>query len=159
MPQNPFTKANNRILISGDPLIAELEVGANATAAKMIPGTIVVHDTNAQDVKESGAEPHSVVGVLEAMPTMKKTDAYAVGDQCRVIMSACVCQVRLKAGENIAVGDRLKAEADGLAAKLATGALGAQGAPIGYALEASNVAEVTYIAIMFLPGIEAETAA
>jgi len=160
MPQNPFTKPANRILISpANALVAEFEVGANATAAEMIPGAVVINDTNAQDVKESGDEPHAVVGILECAEDMLYTDHYAVGDQCPVIMGPAICQVRLKASENISIGDRLRAMDNGLAAELATGVIGAQGATIGYALEASNVAAIAYITIMFLPSVEAQTAA
>ena len=37
MPQG-IVKPSNQIVAAGDPLTVELEVGANATAAEMLPG-------------------------------------------------------------------------------------------------------------------------
>ena len=44
MPQG-VVKPANQIIAAGDPLVIEGEVGANATAAKMIPGRIVIFDS------------------------------------------------------------------------------------------------------------------
>jgi len=161
MPQLPFTKPANQILISpDDALVVELEVGANATAAEMLPGIVVIADTNAQDVQESGAEAHAYYGVLEVRSDMLITDHYAVGDQCRVIMGPAIVQVLVKTGEDINIGDRLITGGDGLVVEQAAGALGEQGATIGYALEDSGGAlgADTLLAIMFLPAVEAQTA-
>lgn len=161
MPQNPFIHPSNRILISEESTahIKEFEVGANATPAKMLPGSIVIFDAAAGAVKESGLEAHSYYGILEVMGDMGRADAYAVGDQCRVITGECYCLVRLKASENVSIGERLICGADGLAVKATVGAIGTQGATIGYALEASNSVAIAFIAIHFIPSVEAQAAA
>lgn len=161
MPQNPFIQPTNRVLISEESTahLKEFEVGANATPAEMLPGSIVIFDTVAGAVKECGAEAASYYGILEVMGDMGRADAYAVGDQCRVITGECYCLVRLKANENVSIGERLICGADGLAVAATVGAIGEQGATIGYSLEASNVAQIAFIAIHFLPSVEAQTAA
>jgi len=57
MPQY-LVKPANQVVVAGNPLRLEFEVGANATAAEMLPGRLVIHDTNDGDVKER--EAHSV---------------------------------------------------------------------------------------------------
>ena len=41
MPQG-VVKPSNQIVAYGDPLAVEMEIGANATTAKMLPGRVVV---------------------------------------------------------------------------------------------------------------------
>ena len=159
--QNPFIVPTNRTLISEESTahIREFEVGANATPAEMIPGSIVIYDTTAGAVKESGLEAHTYIGILEVNSDVGPADHYAVGDQCRVITGECYCIVRLKANENVSVGEQLICGADGLAVAATTGLIGEQGATIGYALAASNVASIVRLPIHFLPSVEAQTAA
>lgn len=65
-------------------------IGANATAAYMIPGKRVMFDTNDNEVKEGGTDPSDNIGVLgyEASPlAFKPADrdtAYARGDHVAV---------------------------------------------------------------------------
>ena len=44
MPQ-AIVKPANQVLVHGKPLCAEMEIGANATAAKMLPGIVVIFDS------------------------------------------------------------------------------------------------------------------
>ena len=55
MPQG-IVKPSNQIVAAGDPLTVEMEVGANATPAKMLPGRVVIFDAADQTVKEAGAK-------------------------------------------------------------------------------------------------------
>ena len=132
-------KPANQVLIAGNPIYLEAEIGANATEAKMLPGRFVIHDTVDGDVKEAGAKALNVLGQLDVAAEKKESDAYAVGEQARLLTGIYVGKVTLLAAENVAPGDRLVTAADGKVAKLAVGALGATGAVIGVALEASNV--------------------
>lgn len=138
MPQG-IVKPVNQIVASGKPLIVEMEVGAHATAAKMLPGRLVIFDDTDWSVIEAGAKADNVVGFLEVAPDKKKTDAFALGDQVKVIMTDCIALLTLLASENVARGDPLVAAADGKVAKQAVGAMGGQGSVIGWALESSNV--------------------
>ncbi|MDH5390746.1 MAG: hypothetical protein OEX10_06300 [Candidatus Bathyarchaeota archaeon] len=132
-------KPANQVLIAGNPIYLEAEIGANATPAEMVAGRFVIHDTNDGDVKEAGAKALNVLGQLDVAPDKKESDAYAVGEQARLLTGVYEGKVTLLAGENVAPGDRLVTAANGKVAKLAVGALGAQGAVIAVALESSNV--------------------
>ena len=132
-------KPTNQVVAHGDPLRTEMEVGANAVAAKMLPGTIVIFDSTDFTVKEAGAKAAGWLAILDVAPDKKKADAYAVGDECSVIEGECYAVLRLKASENVTRGDKLVTAADGLVAKQAVGAMGAQGRVIGEVLESSNV--------------------
>lgn len=137
MPQG-IVKPLNQIVAYGDPLTVEMEVGANATAAKIVPGRAVIFDDSDETVKEAGAKADNCVGFLEVAPNKKKSENYAVGDQARVVVGECLAVLTLLAGENVARGDRLVTAADGKLAKLATGAMGAQGSVVATAWESSN---------------------
>jgi hypothetical protein len=157
MPQG-LVKPANQIIVSGNPLTVEMEVGANATAAEMLPGALVIFDTVAQTVQEADDESAGDVGVLDVVAGTLSTTAYAVGDQVPVIFGDCICLMRLKASENVGLGDALVSGADGLVKKLAVGAMGAQGRVIGYAWEASNVTTIATIMVHFCPSAEAAAA-
>lgn len=161
MPQG-YVKPANRVLVDdlgGQGQIREFEVGANATAAKMLPGNAVITDTLADAVKEAGAKADSIVGVLEIGPTNNLTTAYTAAAQCRVLQGHFIAQIRLKASENIAIDALLVSAADGQFAKLAVGVIGGQGAIVARALEASNVTTVAYIlAEVWTAGWEAAAA-
>jgi hypothetical protein len=65
-------------------------IGANATAAYMLPGTLVMNDTNDNEVKEAGSDPSDNIGILgyedtpiQYQPT-NRTTAYAVGDHVAI---------------------------------------------------------------------------
>jgi len=138
MPQF-LVKPGNQILVAGNPLMVEMEIGANATAAKMLPGRLVIFDTTDGTVKEAGAKADNVVGILDVAPNKLESDAYAVGDECEIIAGECIAKLTLLASENVTRGDPLVAAADGKVAKQAVGAMGAQGTVIGHAWESSNV--------------------
>ncbi len=157
MPQG-IVKPSNQIVAAGDPLTVEMEVGANATAAKMLPGRVVIFDDADQTVKECGAEAAGEVGFLEVDGTHKTTDAYAVGGQVPVVFGECVAVLTLLASENVTRGDPLVAAADGKVAKQAVGAMGAQGKVIGYAWESSNVTTDAAILAHWQPAAEPKAA-
>ncbi len=121
---------NNSIIAEDKGLvIEEFEVGANATAAKMLPGTAVIIDTIAGDVKEAGAKATGVIGWLIEAPDGDITTAYAIGDVCRVVTGGhgkLMVRRTANAG-NITQGTPLVTAADGLATLMAVGAMGSQG--------------------------------
>ena len=151
MPQG-VVKSSNQIVAYGDPLAVEMEVGANATAAKMLPGRVVVFDDADQTVKEAGAKAASVAGFLEVAPAKKKTDAYVVGDQAKVVVGECLAVLTLLANESVVRGDNLVTAADGKLAKQAVGAMGSQGTVVAEAWESSNVATDAEILVHWKPG-------
>ena len=101
-------------------------VGANATAAKMIPGTVVCFDTNDNEVKECGAQDVSgnaaaPLGILgyEASPLAFKPatrdTAYALGDHVAIHNTPGMrFRGRLATGQTVVPGTKLKVAADGL---------------------------------------------
>ena len=138
---------NNSIIAEDNGLIIEeFEVGANATAAKMLPGTAVILDTVAGDVKEAGAKATGVIGWLIEAPDGAITTAYAVGDTCRVVTGGYgkLMVRRVANAGNITQGTPLVTAADGLAALMAVGAMGSQGDVI--AIGAEILADSTAIA-------------
>jgi hypothetical protein len=153
LPQG-LVKPANQIIAFGDPLAVEMEVGANATAAKMLPGRLVIFDDVNQTVKEAGAKAVGEVGVLDVVASKLKTDAYAVGNQAPVIIGECLLLLTLLANENVTRGDALVSAADGKVAKLAVGAMGAQGKVIGYTWESSNVTSDAEILVHWCPSAE-----
>jgi len=154
MPQG-IVKPANQIVIHGEPIIVEMEVGANATAAKMLPGIIVIPD-GAGAVKEAGAKADNFIGILDVAPDKTEDTNYSVGDQAKIITGpvGMIVKLKLKAGENVSVGDALVCAADGQVAKQAVGTMGGQGSPVGIALEASNVTTVAEIAVLWRPSVE-----
>ncbi len=158
MPQGTVKPAN-QIVAFGDPLAVEMEIGANATAAKMLPGRVVIFDDADQTVKEAGAKADGIVGFLEVAPAKKKTDAYAVGDQAQVVVGECLAVLTLLANESVTRGDKLVTAADGKLAKQAVGAMGGQGAVVGDAWESSNVATDAEILVHWKPTAEPAAAA
>jgi hypothetical protein len=158
MPQG-IVKPANQIVAFGDPLAVEMEIGANATAPKMLPGRVVIFDDADQTVKEAGAKAASVAGFLEIAPAKKKTDAYAIGDQAQVVVGECLAMLTLLANESVTRGDKLVTAADGKLAKQAVGAMGGQGAVVGEAWESSNVATDAEIIVHWKPSAEPAAAA
>jgi hypothetical protein len=153
MPQG-IVKPTNQIIASGKPLIVEMEVGANATPAKMLPGRVVIFDDVDSTVKEAGAKADNVVGFLEVAPDKKKSDNHAVGDQCKVVVGECVALLTLLASENVTRGDPLVTAADGKLAKQAVGAMGGQGSVVAYAWESSNVTVDVEVLVLWRPSAE-----
>jgi hypothetical protein len=155
MPQG-IVKPANQIIIHGDPVILEMEVGANATAAKMLPGNLVIFDSADSTVKEAGIKADNVIGIIDVAPDKLESDTYAVGDQVKIITGpdGIIVKLRLKASENVTRGDALVAAADGQVAKQAVGAMGAQGSVIGIALESSNVTTIAEVAVLLRQSTE-----
>jgi len=158
MPQS-IVKPANQVVAAGDPFMVEMEVGANATVAKVVPGRVVIFDDADQTVKECGAKAAGWVGVIEVSPDGTKTTQPAVGDQDPVVVGDCISVITLLASENVTRGDPLVTAADGKVAKQAVGAMGAQGKVIGYAWETSNVAQDAEILVHFCPSAEPAVAA
>ena len=158
MPQG-VVKPSNQTVAYGDPLLVEMEIGANATAAQMVAGRVVIFDDADQTVKEAGAAAANIVGFLEVDPAKKKTDNYAVGDQAKVVIGECLAVLTLLANEAVTRGDALVTAANGKLAKQAVGAMGAQGQVVAYAWESSNVAQDAEILVHWKPSGEPAAAA
>ena len=153
MPQF-LVKPSNQVVVQGNPLRVEYEVGENATAAKMLPGRLVIYDTVDYGVKEAGAAADNVLGFLDVEPDELEATHYDVGDPAVVVMGECIAKLTLLASENVAPGDWLVAAADGKVAKQAVGAMGSQGMPVGQALETSNVTTDAEIFVHWIPCAE-----
>jgi hypothetical protein len=158
LPQG-VVKPSNQTVAYGDPLMVEMEIGANATAAEMKAGRVVIFDDADQTVKESGAAAANVVGFLEVDPAKTKSTAYAVGDQAKVVIGECLAVLTLLANEAVTRGDALVTAANGKLAKQAVGAMGAQGQVVAYAWESSNVAQDAEILVHWKPSGEPAAAA
>jgi len=148
-------KPTNRILSGPEWVeITEWEVGANATAAQMVPGRFVIDDTTDGDVKEAGAKADNVLGVLEVNSGMLVTDAYAVGDACNVIMmpGARVVLTFTSGGGAVSPGDCLVTVANGKVEKQGVGAMGGQGSVVARALEtgAAQVADLELLCVLVM---------
>lgn len=139
MPQW-LVKPSNAIYSGGPYYPVEVEIGANATAAKMIPGRIVIDDTTDGHVKEAGAKAANVLGVLDKQPDELYTTAYEVGDQALMHKTPGTRLVLTLVSGSAAVapGDAIVSAADGKAAKQAVGAMGAQGMVVATALETQD---------------------
>ena len=104
-----------------EPMI--LKIGANATAAKCLPGIAVIRDTNDYSVKEYGSSGSAVVGVLgwESTPTKwrpaTRDTAYAVGDEVAVHYGPGKIMMRLTTSQTIVKGDQLTLTTDGYLTK------------------------------------------
>lgn len=153
MPQY-LVKPSNQVVAYGSPLKTEMEIGANATAAKMLPGRVVILDSADGTVKEAGAKAAGWIGILDVAPEKLKTDAYAVGDQAMIIEGECYAVLCLKASENVTRGDKLVTAADGKVAKQAVGAMGAQGRVLGEVMESSNVTTDADVLVHWNPSHE-----
>lgn len=138
MPQY-LVKPSNRIA-AGENKFIEMEVGANATAAKMLPGRLVIDDTTDGDVKECGAAADNVIGALEKDVDSLITDAYAVGDQAIIITHGYAVLTLVSGSAAVSPGDAIVSAADGKAAKQAVGAMGAQGSVVAIAMESQDPA-------------------
>lgn len=139
MPQGIVKPSNQVLALDLGARVIEMEVGANATEASMVPGRAVIFDAADQTVKEAGAKADSIVGVLEVDPAKTLTDNYTRGSVAKVIIGHFLARVTLLASENVTRGDSLVTAAGGKFAKLAVGAMGAQGGTVGKSYESSNV--------------------
>lgn len=139
MPQGIQKPSNQILALELGARVVEMEVGANATEAKMLPGRAVIFDDVDQTIKEAGAKADQIVGILEVDPAGTLTTSYAVGSAAKVIIGHFLARITLLASENVSRMDSLVTAADGKFAKLAVGAMGAQGGVVGKSYEASNV--------------------
>ena len=100
MVQLGFREPNNDVVQGGSLGPEFLKIGANATAAKMLPGTAVIKDTNDFSVKE-GAAGGKLIGYLGYASTPAAfrpetiTTAYALGNIAAVHRGAGRRQRRL----------------------------------------------------------------
>ena len=115
MAQAGFVEPLNDV-VQGDYLTERLAVGANATAAKMLPGMHVVFDTIDYEVKEGGAA-GAVVGLIgygeanaDYKPATRDT-AYALADEIPVHNGHFRARVYVEA--TVVKGQALIAIADG----------------------------------------------
>lgn len=127
MVQLGFREPSNDVVQGGSLGPEFLKVGANATAASMIPGAAVVKDTNDFSVKE-GAAGGKLVGFLGYASTPAEfrpetiTTAYAVGDMVAVHRGASRRQKAwLADGQSVVNGEPLKLTAGGQLAAATVG--------------------------------------
>lgn len=118
MVQLGFRKPSNGVA-AGDYYVEYLKVGANATAANMLPGIAVVYDTNDRSVKEAGVN-GDIIGFLgyedtpEAFRPASRTTAYAVGDTVAVIHGqGGFVRSLLAISQTVVKGERMSIAADG----------------------------------------------
>jgi len=117
MVQVGFAKPDNDV-VQGNYLTEQLRVGTNATTAEMLPGALVVKDTNDYDVKECTAT--GIIGWLgygmtnaNYKPATSAT-AYLVGDYVAVHNGGNFRVRAIITGETIAKGTPLEPAANGL---------------------------------------------
>jgi hypothetical protein len=117
----------------------------------MLPGTWVIYDTVAGNVKEAGAEATDVIGlIVEESDALITAAPGAKGDIIKVITGGegKVMIRRVANAGNIVPGTPLVTAADGLAGLQAVGALGTQGevVAIGAVILADSTVEANVIA-------------
>jgi hypothetical protein len=157
MPQGIVKPSNSVIVDISTSEVREVEIGANATAAKMLPGRAVIHDTNDGDVKEAAAKADNMLGVLLDQPDELITHAYAVGEMARLAEAgsgAKVVVTLVTGSAAVAPGDPLVTAADGKFAKQAVAAMGSQGTVFARALETADptAADKTIVAKLVTGG-------
>lgn len=159
MPQGVVKPTNQVLALDLGCRVIDVEIGANATEAQMVPGRGVIFDAADQTVKEAGAKADQIVGVLEVSPGKLMTDTYKRGDQAKMIIGHFLAAITLLASENVTRGDSLVSAANGKFAKLAVGAMGAQGGVVGKSWESSNVTvDATILAEVTTSGADAAAA-
>lgn len=156
MPANEIILPNDKVLIYGEATRVELKVGANATAAKMIPGALVIYDAAEGSVKEATTKSTGILGIIDVDGTHDIDDAYAVGDQIPILLpneGSFVALIAL-ANEDLIQGDKLVGGAFGTVAELAVGALGTQGDIVGLAWDTFSAAANARIVVRwcYTPG-------
>ena len=115
MVQVGFEQPLNDV-VQGPYFTERLKVGANATAAKMLPGMHVVFDTNDYSVKEGGAGGlvEGIIGYGEANADFKpatRDTAYALADEIPIHNGTF--RARVYVSETVVKGQPLVAIADG----------------------------------------------
>lgn len=149
MPANQIVLATNQVVIYGEYTRTEMKVGANATAAKMIPGALVILDTNEGEVKEAGAKAHGILGIIDVDATHKIGDNYEVAENIPILLpnEGTFVALIMLASEDLIQGDRLVSAANGLVAEQAVGAMGSQGDIVGLAWDTCSAASDTRIVV------------
>ena len=153
MPAQTLVKATNQILVYGKANKLECKVGANATKAKMIPGTIVVRDTNDNEVKEAAGTELAVMGVIDVDALHGMTDVYDVGENIPILAPSpgAFLMLRMKANEDVTQCDIIVHAADGLVIAQIAGALGTQVSPIGQVWESWNEVAIEHVLCLWNP--------
>jgi len=136
MPQG-LVKPANGILYAGQPVVTEYEV---KTATTMLPGRLVMTDTNEWDIKVCTTGATTCLGVLDVEPGELRTTAYDAGDQARVLSGDIVVLLTKDADLAITIGDKVIPANSGMI-QIGTTA----GAVVGYALQAGVAASATLL--------------
>jgi hypothetical protein len=163
MPETIVQPTNSIIVEDRGLIIEEFEAGANCTLAKMLPGTWVIFDVAAGNVKEAGALAVGVLGILMEMPDKTLTQYPAAkGDTVRVITGGygkVMVRRKISAGA-IVPGTPLVTAADGLTGKLTAGTLGAEGDVVAIGAESvgDSTAVVNVVANIQLNPLDKATA-
>ena len=139
MPQGWVHPANKVVVSPANPLAFEAEVGANATAAYMLPGRVVIYDTNDKDIRESTKACDGILGFLDVASGVIEATHFAVGDQVKVVCGECIAKLLLSGTTTAVVpGTALIAAVYGKVMKQAVGTMGAQGCVVGHSLESKD---------------------
>jgi hypothetical protein len=147
MPQGKI-QPSNAILESGTPLVQEYEAG---TVTHLAPGRLVITETNDYTCTVATAAALTVLGVAD-VPSDEKlssmqanetvsgapTKTFTAGDPVRVLRGDIVVKLLLKSGEDVDVGERIEAAANGMCQAYTTAL-----ADVGYALEDTGGATTT----------------
>lgn len=152
MPAQEIILPTNAVLIYGEATRVEMKVGANATVAKMIPGALVILDTNENEVKEAGAKAHGILGIIDVDHEHTIGDPYdngdgSVGDNVPILIpnEGTFVALIMLANEDLIQGDVLVSAANGLVAESAIAALGSQGDIVAIAWDTCSAAADTRI--------------
>lgn len=105
----PFVKPTNKILVGGQPLIEELVT--EVTTCK--PGLFVKKGTADHQVTLAGDGEQKPLGVLDADPRYKITDAFSDKFPVRVLKAPAVVVATLASGNNVVKGAPLVCAANG----------------------------------------------
>lgn len=145
-----------KVLIYGEATRVDMKVGDNATLAKMIPGALVILDTNEGEVKEAGAAAHGILGIIDVNHKHTIGDPYddgpgalGINEDIPILIpnqGSFVALIML-GNEDLIQGDTLVSAANGLVAEIAAAALGSQGDIIGTAWDTCSEATDTRVIV------------
>jgi len=140
----PFVRPTNKILVGGQPLIEELVT--EGTTCK--PGLFVKKGTADHQVQLAGDGEQKPLGVLDADPRYKITDAFADKFPVRVLKAPAVVVATLASGNNVVKGAPLVCAANG---KLKAAAAIAVSVPAGATAVTSTAAQPDLLEIGSIP--------
>lgn len=130
------------VVIQGKVERVEMKVGGAATPAKMLPGTLVVVDTNDNEIMEAGAKAHGILGIIDVDAEHDIGDPYdngddTAGDNVPVIVpqAGAFVALTLVTGGSVVQGTTLVSAADGEVKEAEVQTLGGQGDIVGIAWE------------------------